>query len=336
MRVILDTPIDAEKLKELLNRVLNEYNISVYVASKRVGNKYVLHVNAELIKPVKYSPRFSQVYDYQSAGSLADPKQRFGALSKVLHWYHWALLNDTLTYMLDKLGVDYKIKSAAGTFKGWKEWRQQLNLPYDPEEDPAFLKRVAEPVKSVYGIKVYADRAKMLESLKDVEKKLRSGSVTPAIVEELEEAILEATKAAELYEGIHAPSSLGDHMPRIRAWMKLKYGEKAEDMLRFMTAEEVEEEYDELEEFLNSVDSKSPAFQRYLTLWIKELEEDIERAALNHGYFETVLMDKDDAGFPLELAKRLLKEPFKPNIDEAEIRRLLEKEAAEESESVSN
>jgi len=345
MKIITVVKLDAKKLNEMLNRVLNEYNISVKVVPEKPSNgKYVLNVYAELINPVKYSAYFSQVYDPQkvrTAENLGEfmrkPKLKFGILSKVLHWYHWAMLNDTVTYILDTLGIDYKIRSGAGTYRGWDEWRRQLrHLVYMPELDPAFLKRVSEPVKTVYGIEIFRDRAKMLGSLGIIEVKLRAGSIVPIAIERLEDEILEATRAATLYEGTHSPNELREHKPKFRAWMKLKYGEKAEDVLRFMTSDEVDEEYGELEEFLNSVDTKNPLFWKYFEIWKKELEDDIDRAAFKYGYFEMELRDKDDAGFPLELAKRLLKEPFKPNIDEVEIRRLLQREQTEELETVSS
>jgi len=344
MKVITNIPINAKKLEELLNKVLNEYNISVRVVPEESsGNKYVLNVYAELINPVKYSAYFSQFFDpqkIQTAEQLGEfsrkPKLRFGILSKTLHWYHWAMLNDTLTYILDTLDVDYKIKSGVGTFSGWDEWRWQLrHITYMPEFDPAFLKRVSKPIKTVYGVEIFRDRAKMMESLGIIEVKLRAGSITPVAIVRLEDEILEATKAATLYEGVHSPSSLSDHKPRFRAWMKLKYGENAENILRFMTQDEIDEEYGELEEFLNSVDTKNQLFWKFFEIWMKELKDDIDRAAFKYGYFEIELRDKDDAGFPLELVKKLLKEPFKPNIDENEIRHLLKKEVAEELESVS-
>jgi len=344
MKVITNVQLNAKKLNEMLNKVLNEYNISVRVVPEESsGDRYVLNVYAELINPVKYSAYFSQVYDPQKVRTaeqlgefLRKPKLKYGVSSKVLHWYHWAMLNDTLTYILDTLGVDYKIKSGVGTFRGWKEWREQLkHLVYKPELDPAFLKRVSEPVKSVYGIEIFRDRAKMMDSLGVIEVKMRAGSITPAAIEKLEEEILEATRASTLYEGVHSPSSLSDHKPRFRAWMKFKYGEKAEDMLHFMTQDEIDEEYGELEEFLDSVDTKNQLFWKFFEIWKKELEDDIDRAAFHYGYFEEELRDRDDAGFPLELAKRLLREPFRPSIDESELRRLLEKEVAEELETVS-
>jgi len=346
MKIVVDAPIDAEKLKELLNKVLNEYNISVNVVpepEKASDGRYVYYVYAELINPVKYSAYFSQVYDQHKVRTaeqlglfLRNPKLKFGVSSKVLHWYHWAMLNDTLTYILDRLGVDYEIRSAAGKFRGWREWREQLkHLTYDPELDPAFRKRVAEPVKSVHGVNLYEDIAKMIESLKTVEKKLLNGPLAPSAIEEIEEAILEVTKASTFYEGIHSPASLREHKPRFRAWMKLKYGDRAESVLQFMTSDEIDEEYSDLEDFLNSVDSKSTAFQRYLSLWIEELELDLIFAGANYGFFVEKLEDKDDAGFPLELAKKLLTEPFKPNIDDTEIRNLIKKEVEEEVEYVS-
>ena len=342
MRIIVrNMKLDVQKLSELVNSIVNNYNISVKMVEEPALGRQEIVVQPTLMKPVKYSPYFSQFYDERRAeiaekmGEFeAKPKMKFGMKMIYLHWYHWALLNDVLTYILDSIGADYEIRTAAGKYRGWSEWRGQLKLPYNPELDPAFLKRVTEPVERFKGVPIYADREKMLDALGEVDVAIEAGVMKPIDIPDLEEKILEATRAKSYYEGIPVPESLRDCKPHFRAWLKMQYGEEAESVYSSLDEDARDVEYSTLMEWLDEVDPKSEEFKKYLRMWKEEVKRDIDWAITQYGKYEAVISDKDDAGFPLELARSLLTTPFKPGIEQSEVKKVVARSKEEAVENI--
>ena len=330
--------INPRRLEMLLNRILNEYNIKVYVTELPSTKRQELKIAPELIKPVKYSPLFSQMYDErrveiaERTGEFeANPKAKFGVKMKVLHWYHWALLNDVLTYLLDSLGAKYVIKTAVGTYSGWRAWRHQIDIDYYPQFDPAFNKRNTRVIKKFKGVPIYADRAKMLDAIDDVDIAVKAGTLKPVDIPELEEEILSITRAADYYAGITVPESLEEAKPHVRAWYRARYGEDADSKYHYASEEEKDREYNTLIEWLRRVDPDSDEFRAYLRIWKEEVKKDIAWAAREYGSYEEVLRDSDDAGFPYGLAKSLKTTPFKPEITRSDLNSLVETQKEEES-----
>ena len=334
--IIKNKRIDVYKFSNLVNKIVNEYNINVKMVEEPSMKKQVISVYPELIESVKYSPLFSQFYDErrlavaEQTGELErNPKMKFGIKMKYLHWYHWALLNDVITYILDKLGADYEIRTAVGRYKGWQEWRHQINLDYYPQFDPAFNKRNARVIKRFKGVPIYADREKMLKALDEVDTAIESGILSPADLPKLEEEILQFTRASHYYEGLTVPETLREEKPHYRAWLILKHGDDAYTIYQYMAETKKNEEYENLEKWLARADPKSDLFKKYLKIWKDEVTLDIEWAIDHYGPYEEILRDKDDAGFPYALAKSLRTKPFEPKIEPQELKKLLKEEEKE-------
>ena len=335
--------VDAKKLAELLNRELNKYNIQVTVVEEEGLRHVALNIYPRLIKPVKYSPATSQMYNkrlLEWAGiediyAYYSTKLRYGVRMRILHWYHFAILNDTLTYIFDRLKEEgiidgYKIQTAVGVITD-RFWREKLSIEYYPQYDPAFLKRKTTPQTRYKNIPIYSDRLKMLGALRKIREALILEHVEPKELPHLEEMILTFTRAKAYYKGIIVPETLNEAKPHIRAWFRLKYGNEAEEMYHSMSEKERDEEHRKLAEWLEKVNPGSSEFDKYLNLWMEEIEHDIQWAIDQYGGYEEVLHERDDAGFPYGLAVSLLRKPFTPDISVEEIR-ALRKEAKEEYE----
>ena len=335
MRIVVrNTRLDPERLQGLLNRLLNPYNIHVLVEETPGRGYQELRVTPSLIKPVKYSPLYSQRYSREAEHIdprtlMEKPLTRFGVKRKTLHYYHWALLIDTLTYILDRLGADYVIETSLGSFRGWRSWRRSINIEYRPSLDPAFVKRDSRLVERYKGLPIYRDRAKMLSHVDRVDELLETGVLRPSDIPVVEEKILRHTRASDKYRDAD-PSSPESYPPHIRAWITVFRSEVA-PLFSLLDEEGRKKLADKVHEWLRTVDPRSPEFKRYLEEWKEEMKADIWWAIEKHGPFAEKHVEKDDAGFPYQLAEKLLTTPFNPGIPDTEIVKL-RRDTVEEEE----
>jgi len=141
-----------EAIKVLLNE--NGFECSVFVRK----NAMIRITSVRLRRALKYHPYFSQGYDVWPA--MWPPFRLQIALEttprrmKVLHWYHWAIINDALNMLMDALNISCNIRSCAGWIRrGTKNvWRDEIALRYDPDLDPIPPRERRKARKVVLGI----------------------------------------------------------------------------------------------------------------------------------------------------------------------------------------
>jgi len=85
----------------------------------------------------------------------------------------------------------------------------------------------------------------------------------------LDYALADFLDYISLYEGIHCPETLDEVMPHVRAWFRLRFGRKAEQVFRDGDVERI---LDEFEEF-----KRQPLDLKYARLVFDEILRDIKK-----------------------------------------------------------
>lgn len=134
------TEKELKALCEAIRALLSENGFECYVYVK--NNSMIRISTVRLRKKLKYHAYYSQGYEEWPAkwdsvrAYFAETARPFR--SRVLHWYHWAIVNDALNKLMDALKISCNIRSAAGWIRrGTKNvWRDEIALKYDPDLDP--------------------------------------------------------------------------------------------------------------------------------------------------------------------------------------------------------
>jgi hypothetical protein len=316
--------LDVDRLRNLLNTVLSKYNIDVeMIEESSRGNKQVIDVRIQLRNSVYYSPFHSQYYDrekdefFESSGVyLSSPDYKFGRKARYAHFYHFALFNDTIAYIMGTLKAkglieDWQLKSAVLTVKD-EHWRRDFPYEYLPQFDPAF-RRPLSIVKRVKGIRIPNRRDHAIEVVKRLPGYVDTGKLSPRDIPRFVDTLETFTSIKHLYNSY--PKTLDEVEPLTRAYIILELGEeKGNEIIADRGMNAVAEYREKVLNWLETVSIKDKKFRKYISILTEELVKDLDRYSRKVGeVVEETLKDTDSAGFPFGLAKHLVYKPYIPD-----------------------
>ena len=334
--------IKFDELKRLLTTVFSKYNMELYMGERVERGKQVITINVRLTKPIPYAVNFSQIYNEQrdkffkkQGLYITIPREEYGFRAIFPHYYHFAILNDSIAYIMESMKNkgyvrNWYLKSSIAKING-VDWRKDFPYKYYPQFDPAF-KRPLIYTKKLKGIRITSRLDQAYELVKRIPKYIESGKLSPKDIPKLIETLSFLTGITHFYR--EPPTTLGEVPPLVRAYIASIEGiSNVEELVNKVRENGVEYYMKEIERFLSKVETvNDEKFQAFLKDLVYEVSWDLSVAMTTKGSVaDQKVKDTDEAGFPYGLAVRLMKRPYVPEeIRNFDVRRLVGKTAQRE------
>lgn len=338
--------INTRELEKLLNNVLSKYNIQVDLTEYKWRGKQVVNIKIKLINPVHFASTFSLIYNERQDKLLRGtgmyinaPREEFGTKKPFPHFYHIALLNDIIAYIMESLKdngyiSNWVFQSSIMTVKS-RDWRRYFQYKYYPQYDPAFKKPLTYS-KTIKGVRITSRLDQALNTIQRLPKYIETGKLSPRDIPKFVETLAVFTGIQYFYRP--RPNELKEVSPLIRAYLITNMGrEEAENFIKELNGKDISDYEDRVKSFLEKVSTvKDTKFQKFLNTLVDEITEDLGKAmAIKGSVADHRVMDTDDAGFPYGLAVKLRKTPYIPEeVKNFDIKKLITREGRREKVAV--